>query len=153
VRSQRHYVARILRLAQCDIILYRLEIRHSQSQMKFTTTRFRPIREVTVTFVASRTDRYLGALDQMVMTRLERIRKIVRVRRSQRRESDNEIAVGMDMEEALMCRTLFMVYLLVFEDEISVFCYLHDGNSRNWYTRASFQTLYNPLPPYKRGRP
>ena len=112
MRSQRHYVARILRLAQCDIILYRLEIRHSQSQMKFTTTRFRPIKEVT-----ARADRYLGTLAQMVMARLERSRRIVRVRRSQRRESDNEIWVGRNMEEALMCTTLFIVYLVGFDDE------------------------------------
>jgi hypothetical protein len=86
-----------------------------------------------------------------VIARLERIKRIVRVRRSQRREAGNEIWVGRNMEEALMCRTLFMVYLLVFEDEIGVFRYLHDGNVRTWYTPASFQTLYNPSPPYKRG--
>jgi hypothetical protein len=84
----------------------------------------------------------------MVMARLEMIRRIVKVRRSQRRESGNEITVGMEMEEALMCRTLFMVYLLVFEDAIGVFRYVHDGNVRNWYTPASFQTLYNPFLPW-----
>ena len=50
----------------------------------------------------------------------------------------------MDMEEALMGRTLFMVYLLVFEAEIGIFRYFHDGTIRNWYTLANFQTLYNP---------
>ena len=85
--------------------------------MKFTTTRFRPIKEVTVTFVASRADRYLGALAQMVMAKLETIRRIVRARRSQRRESGNEIWFGRNMEEALMCTTLFMVYLVGFDDE------------------------------------
>ena len=80
----------------------------------------------------------------MVMARLERIRRIVTARRSQRRESGNEITVGMDMEEALMGRTLFMVYLLVFEAEIGIFRYFHDGTIRNWYTLANFQTLYNP---------
>ena len=89
---------------------------------------------------------YLGTLAQMVMARLERIRRIVTARRSQRRESGNEITVGMDMEEALMGKTLFMVYLLVFEAEIGIFRYFHDGTIRNWYTPASFQTLYNPYP-------
>ena len=45
----------------------------------------------------------------MVRARLERIRRMVTVRRSQRRESGNEITVGMDVEEALRCRTLFIV--------------------------------------------
>ena len=93
--------------------------------------------------------RYLRALAQMVMARLETIRRIVRVRRSQRRESGNEVTAEMDREEALMCRTLFMVYLLVFEDVIGVFRYLHDGTIRNGYTPASFQTLYNSLRPLK----
>jgi hypothetical protein len=65
----------------------------------------------------------------MVMARLERIRRIVRVRRSQRRESGNEITVGMEMEEALMCRTLFMVYLLVFEDAVASFVIYMTGPS------------------------
>jgi hypothetical protein len=115
--------------------------------MNFTTTRFRPIKEVTVTFVASRADRYLGALAHMVMAKLETIRRIVRARRSQRRESGNEIWVWRNIEEALICRTLFIVYLLGFDDEVGGFRYSHDGNVRNWYPRAGLQTLYNPFPP------
>jgi hypothetical protein len=93
---------------------------------------------------------YLRALAQIVMVRLERIRRIVRVRRSQRRESGNEITVVLDMEEVLRCRILFMVYLLVFEDEIGVFRYVQDASIQTWYPPANFQTLYNPSPPDKR---
>jgi len=67
----------------------------------------------------------------MVRARLARRRRIVVARRSQRRESGNEITVGMDVEEALMFRMLFMVYTLVFEAEIGIFRYLHDGTIRN----------------------
>jgi hypothetical protein len=91
--------------------------------MKFTATRFHPIKEATVTFVAAQADRYLGALAQMVMAKLETIRRIVRARRSQRRESGNEIWVRRNMEEALMCRTLFIVYLPGFDDEVGGFRY------------------------------
>jgi hypothetical protein len=82
-----------------------------------------------------------------VRARLERIRRIVKLRRSQRRESDNKIAFGVDREEVLICRILFMVGLWGFEDAIGVFRYLHDEMVRNWYTPASFQTLYNYLCP------
>ena len=67
----------------------------------------------------------------MVMARLERIRISVIDRRSQRSEAGDEIRVGMGTDEALMCMTSFMVYLLGFEDEVDGFRYPHDGDLRN----------------------
>jgi hypothetical protein len=79
----------------------------------------------------NRANGYLGALAQMVMARLERIRISVIERRSQRSEAGNEIRVGKGMDEVLMCLTLFMVYLLGFEDEVDGFRYPPDGDLRN----------------------
>jgi len=72
-------------------------------------------------------------------------------RRNQRSEVWDEIRVVMNMDIPLSRTTLFMDYLPCFDDEVGCLNYQHDSKVRKWYQSASFQTLYNPLPPYKRG--
>ena len=92
----------------------------------------------------------LAVSASVVAAKLERIRIIVTARRNQRSEVCNETRVVMNMDIPLSHTTLFMDYLLCFNDEVDSFRYQHDANVRNWYPPAGFQTLYNLLPPYKR---
>jgi hypothetical protein len=65
-------------------------------------------------------------------------------RRNQRSETGTEIRDGINMDDALMCTTLFMGYLQCFEDKEGGFCYLHDASIGDSYQPASFQMPYNP---------